>query len=163
MQIVEGIITVTPPPSNAHNFIAGKVQRPLYGVIPEDLGIYQRLAVTIPLRQSLCVPDLVVTAESALKTPGCFIPAGEAGLVVEITSPGTASQDRISKPAAYACAGVPLYLLIDSWAPGGPTVTLFSEPEGDVYRSHHAVKFGDPIELPAPFGITLETGSFPVG
>jgi hypothetical protein len=82
---------------------------------------------------------------------------------VEITSPGNAGQDRISKPAGHAQAGVPLYLLIDGWAPGGPTITLFSEPEDDVYRSHRAVKFGDPIDLPEPFAITLDTGTFPVG
>ncbi|MEU3461439.1 Uma2 family endonuclease [Streptomyces sp. NPDC006733] len=161
-QIIEGIITVTPPPSKAHNIIAAKVQRPLYGVIPDDVGIYQRLGVAIPSRQSLCVPDLVIAPVSALRTPGYFIPADEAHLVAEITSPGTASPDRTGKPAAYACAGVPLYLLIDGWAPGGPTVTLFAEPQGIYYRCHRAVKFGDPVTLPEPFGITLDTRTYPV-
>ncbi|WP_307811159.1 Uma2 family endonuclease [Streptomyces fildesensis] len=154
---------MAPPHANDHNSIAHRIQRHLYKVIPEEWGIFQTLGVAIPLRKGLYIPDLVVAPEAALATPGNFISASEAHLVVEITSPGNAGQDRISKPAAYACAGVRLYLLIDSWAPGGPTVTLFSEPEGDVYRSHHAVKFGDPIELPAPFAITLDTGSFPVG
>ncbi|MCZ9336158.1 Uma2 family endonuclease, partial [Streptomyces sp. TRM76130] len=52
--------------------------------------------------------------------------------------------------------------LVDRWAPGGPTVTLYGEPRGDVYRTLHAGKFGDPVELPGPFGLTLDTGEFPV-
>lgn len=48
------------------------------------------------------------------------------------------------------------------WAPGGPTATLYGEPKGEVYRVLGAVKFGDPIKLPEPFGITIDTGEFPV-
>jgi hypothetical protein len=77
-------------------------------------------------------------------------------------SKSNASQDRVSKPAAYATAGIPLYLLVDRWAPGGPTATLYGEPEGEVYRVLRAVKFGDPIELPEPFDVIIDTGEFPV-
>ncbi|NEA58884.1 Uma2 family endonuclease [Streptomyces sp. SID13666] len=163
VEIIEGIVTVAPPRANDHNNIADDLQRELYRVIPRDWGIFQTQGLAVPSRKGLFIPDLAVVPKAALQRPGHFIAASEARLIAEITSPSNPGHDRISKPAAYACAGVPLYLLIDSWAPGGPTVTLFSEPEGDVYRSHHAVKFGDPIELPAPFGITLATGSFPVG
>ena len=79
-----------------------------------------------------------------------------------MTSKSSARHDRVSKPAAYATAGIPLYLLVDRWAPGGPTVTLYGEPKDDVYRVLHAVKFGDPIKLPAPFDVTIDTGEFPV-
>jgi len=58
-------------------------------------------------------------------------------------------------------AGIPLYLLVDRWAPGGPTATLYGEPKGDVYTVLSAVEFGDPIKLPEPFGLTLDTGEFP--
>ncbi|GAA2395735.1 hypothetical protein GCM10010420_21590 [Streptomyces glaucosporus] len=50
------------------------------------------------------------------------------GCKVEITSPSNARHDRISEAAGYARAGVPLYLMVDRWAPGGPTVTLYGEP-----------------------------------
>lgn len=160
VEIIEGILTVAPPPANDHNNIADDLQRALYQVIPRDWGVFQTQGVAVPSRRGLFIPDLAVVPKAALQRPGHFIAASDARLIAEITSP---RHDRISKPAAYARAGVPLYLLIDSWARGGPTVTLFGEPEGDVYRSHHAVKFGDPIELPEPFGITLETGTFPVG
>ncbi|KAB1140297.1 Uma2 family endonuclease [Streptomyces luteolifulvus] len=48
------------------------------------------------------------------------VPAAVAELVVEVTSKSNARHDRISKPAAYAAAGIPLYLLVDRWAPKAP-------------------------------------------
>lgn len=163
VEIIEGIVTVSPPPSNDHNDVADTVQRQLYTVIPEDWGIYQTLGAAVPSRDSLYIPDLAVVPKAVLRSEGGnFIPAMAAELVVEITSKSNASHDRISKPAGYATAGVPLYLLIDRWAPGGPTVTLYGEPKGDVYRVLHAVKFGEQITLPDPFDLTIDTAAFPV-
>ena len=93
---------------------------------------------------------------------GSYISAAAAELVVEITSKANAVHDRVTKAAGYASAGVPLYLLIDRWAPAGPKTTLYGEPKGDVYRVLETVKFGEVIGLPAPFGLGLDTGAFPV-
>lgn len=79
-----------------------------------------------------------------------------------MTSKSNARHDRVSKAAACATARIPLCLLSDRWAPGGPTVTLYGEPKDDVYRVLSAVKFGDPLKLPAPFDVTIDTGEFPV-
>jgi Uma2 family endonuclease len=163
VEIIEGIVTVAPPPSNAHNKIADKVQRRLYQVIPEDWGVYQTLGTAVPSRDGLYIPDIAVAPVEVLDAAASnYIPAAAAELVVEITSKSNASNDRIKKAAGYAQAGVPLYLLIDSWAPGGPTVTLHGEPQGDVYRVLRAGKFGDAITLPEPFDLTLDTSVFPV-
>lgn len=163
VEIIEGIVTVAPPPSNAHNDIADSVQRRLYQVIPEDWGIYQTLGTAVPSRDGLYIPDISVAPKAVLRAEeGNYIPAAAAELVVEITSKSNASNDRIKKTTGYAQAGVPLYLLIDSWAPGGPTVTLYGEPQGDIYRVLRAGKFGDAITLPEPFGLTIGTSVFPV-
>ncbi|SCK27380.1 Uma2 family endonuclease [Streptomyces sp. WMMB 322] len=161
VEIIEGIVTVSPPPANSRNSIADLVQRRLYSVIPEDWGIYQTLGVAVHSRSGLYIPDLVVAPRAVLHEPGNYIPAAAAELIVEITSPSNAGHDRIVKPAGYAQAGVPLYLLVDAHAPGGPTVTLYGEPVGDVYRVHTAVKTGEDVHLPAPFELTLETADFP--
>ncbi|ARZ68250.1 Uma2 family endonuclease [Streptomyces sp. HU2014] len=168
VEIIEGIITVSPAPANRHNSIAWKLQRQLAKVIPEDWGIYQTQAVAVPSRSGLYIPDLVVAPEAVVdESPEeaggseLFVPAAAAELVVEITSKSNARHDRISKPAGYAHAGVPLYLLVDRWAPGGPTVTLYGEPTDDVYRVLQAGKFGDAIHLPSPFDLVIDTGSFP--
>ncbi|MCN9243832.1 Uma2 family endonuclease [Streptomyces sp. RY43-2] len=163
VEIIEGIITVSPAPACRHNLIASDIQRRLYSVIPEDWGIFQRLAIAVPSCLGMLMPDLVVTPLPDDAKVDTHIPAGLAELVVEVTSRASARHDRVSKAVAYATAGIPLYLLVDNWAPGGPTVTLYGEPKGDVYRVLRAGKFGDPIELPAPFDLVIDTEEFPVG
>ncbi|WP_221347762.1 Uma2 family endonuclease [Streptomyces beigongshangae] len=162
VEIIEGVVTVSPTPANQHNLIADAVQRRLCSAIPEDRGIFQTLSIAVPSRLGMSIPDLVVVPTAEVDGPGTYIPAAAAELVVEVTSKSDAQHDRIGKPAAYAAAGIPLYLLIDRWAPGGPTVTLYGEPRGDVYRVLHAGKLGEQIVLPDPFGLKLDTSVFPV-
>lgn len=162
VEIIEGIVTVSPTPANQHNLIADVVQRRLYSAIPDDWGIFQTLSIAVPSRLGMFIPDLVVVPTREIDGPGNYIPAAAAELVVEVTSKSNARHDRVSKPAAYAAAGIPLYLLIDRWAQGGPTVTLYGEPQGDVYRILQAGKFGDQIVLPEPFDLKLDTSVFPV-
>ncbi|WP_405678862.1 Uma2 family endonuclease [Streptomyces sp. NBC_00868] len=163
VEIIEGIITVAPTPANQHNLIAGEVQRKLYSVLPDDGGIYQTQSVAVPSRKGMFIPDLLVMPTEVLSESESvyYVPAAAAELVVEITSPSNASHDRIAKVAGYAQAGVPLYLLIDAFAGGGPTVTLYGEPSDAVYRVLQAGKFGDTFRLPAPFGVDLDTSLFP--
>ncbi|MFH8623722.1 Uma2 family endonuclease [Streptomyces vietnamensis] len=162
VEIIEGIITVSPTPSARHNNIAYRVLRRLTAAIPEEWGVYQTQSVAIPTRMSAFVPDLLVAPLAEVDGPSHLVPAAVGELVVEVTSPSNASTDRITKAAGYAEAGVPLYLLIDRHAPGGPTVTLYGEPKGDVYRVLSAIPFGGRIHLPAPFDLTLDTAEFPV-
>ncbi|MGW6293798.1 hypothetical protein [Streptomyces sp. NPDC055058] len=35
------------------------------------------------------------------------------------------------------------------------------DPEGDVYRPLLTAKFGEPLKLPAPFGLVIDTAEFP--
>ncbi|TGN81318.1 Uma2 family endonuclease [Streptomyces bauhiniae] len=161
VEIIEGIVTVSPTPAYRHNVMAARIQRRLYSVIPEDWEIFQTLAIAVPSHLGMFIPDLVVAPLRPPETES-HIPAALAELVVEVTSPLDAQHDRISKPAAYATAGIPLYLLVDPWAPGGPTVTLCGEPKDDVYRVLSAVKFGDTVHLPKPFDVAIDTSEFPV-
>ncbi|MFF0220792.1 Uma2 family endonuclease [Streptomyces sp. NPDC004629] len=162
VEIIEGIITVSPSPAYRHNVAAARIQRRIYSVIPDDWEIFQTQAIAVPSRLGMLVPDLVVTPLlQDCREVDSHIPAALAELVVEVTSKSNARHDRVTKAAAYATAGIPFYLLVDRWAHGGPTVTLYGEPKGDVYRVLSAVKFGDPITLPEPFGVTIDTGEFP--
>ncbi|MER6994467.1 Uma2 family endonuclease [Streptomyces sp. NPDC000410] len=163
VEIIEGIVTVSPTPANSHNSLAELVQRRLYTAIPEDWGIYQTLAVEIPSRLGMFIPDLLVAPRAVLNEPGTCIPAAAAELVVEITSKSNANHDRVEKLHGYATAGVPLYLLLDSWHSGRPTATLYGEPKNAMYRVLANVKFGEDITLPAPFDLTIDTSTFPVG
>ncbi|MFF4210474.1 Uma2 family endonuclease [Streptomyces sp. NPDC001796] len=162
VEIIEGIVTVSPVPASRHNVIAERIQRRLYSVIRDDWGIFQTLAVAVPSRLGMLIPDLVVAPVQECADADTHIPAALAELVVEVTSKSNARHDRISKPAAYAAAGIPLYLLVDRWAPEGPIATLYGEPKGDVYRPLSTAKFGEAIKLPAPFDLVIDTSEFPV-
>nr|WP_322656686.1 Uma2 family endonuclease [Streptomyces justiciae] len=153
---------MTPYSAQAHHLTVEPLQRRLYEVIPEAWGVYQRLTLAVPSRLGLYVPDLAVVPERALRgADDTLVPAGKAHLVVEVTSTATADNDRIHKARGYAEAGIPLYLLIDAVAPGGPTVTLYGEPGRGVYRLLSAGKFGSHLVVPQPFDLTLDTSEFP--
>ncbi|TJZ98798.1 Uma2 family endonuclease [Actinacidiphila oryziradicis] len=161
VEIIEGIITVAPPPANDHNNTAELLQRLLYKVIPDDWGIYQTQGVSVPERQGLYIPDLAVMPRATLERPGHHVPLSEAELVVEITSRRNANHDRVEKLRGYATAEVPLYLLLDPWHSGRPTATLYGEPKGGMYHVLDNVKYGEEIHLPEPFDLTIDTGIFP--
>ncbi|MBR8643451.1 Uma2 family endonuclease [Streptomyces tuirus] len=129
--------------------------------IIDDWEIFQTLAIAVPSRLGMLIPDLVVAPVREDADTDTHIPAARAELVVEVTSKSNARQDRVSKPAACATAGIPLYLLVDRWAADGPTVTLYGEPKGDVYRPLSTAEFGESIKLPAPFDLVIDTGDFP--
>ncbi|MBB5072198.1 hypothetical protein BJ969_005286 [Saccharopolyspora gloriosae] len=120
-----------------------------------------RVVSAAPVLQESSWETFLLVALRERMTPAVVLPGEDALLAVEITSKSGAETDRGAKHKAYAQAGIPLYLLIDRFAPRWPTVTLFSEPDGDAYRESHAVPFGKPIELPSPFDVTLETQDFP--
>jgi Uma2 family endonuclease len=161
VEIIEGIVTVSPPPSEEHNDTAELVQCRLYSVIPNDWGVYQTLGLACAETGSLFVPDLCVVPRAALRR-GERVHAGEAELVVEVTSKSNANHDRIKKAHGYAVAGVPLYLLLDAWQSGRPTATLYGEPQSGTYRVLSSVEYGEELTLPAPFKLTLDTGIFPL-
>ncbi|WP_069770859.1 Uma2 family endonuclease [Streptomyces sp. LUP30] len=161
VEIIEGIVTVSPAPAYRHNVIAERIQRRLYSVIPENWGIFQTLAIAVPSRLGMLIPDLVVAPVREHTEADTHIPAALAELVVEVTSKSNARHDRISKPAAYASAGIPFYLLVDRWAPEGASATLYGEPKGDVYRLLSTAKFGEALKLPAPFDVVIDTAEFP--
>ncbi len=161
VEIIEGVITVSPAPAYRHHVIAARIQRRLYSVIPDEWGVFQRLALSVSTRLGMLVPDLVVVPKQADPESETHLPATLAELVVEVTSELNARHDRVGKLAAYATAGIPLYLLVDRWAADGPAATLYGDPKGDVYRPLSTAKFGEPLKLPAPFDLVIDTAEFP--
>jgi Uma2 family endonuclease len=161
VEIIEGIITVAPPPVNNHNLIAELVQHRLYATIPEGWGVYQTLNLAVPSRSGLYIADLAVVLRAAVPRGENSAPADVAELVVEITSRWNAVNDRVAKLNGYAEAAVPLYLLIDPHATGSPTIHLYGEPDDGKYRVLSAAKFGEAVHLPEPFDLTLDTLLFP--
>ncbi|WP_258345376.1 Uma2 family endonuclease [Saccharopolyspora gregorii] len=159
-EIIEERIVMSPPPDQNHNLIGSRVNKALVRALPDDWEVLQTQGIALPSSSRIVVPDLLVVLRERM-TPAVVLPGEDALLSVEITSKSNADTDRTTKLRAYAQAGIPLYLLIDRFAPRWPTITLFSEPDGEAYRESHSVPFGKPLDLPAPFTVTLETEAFP--
>ncbi|MFF6971601.1 MULTISPECIES: Uma2 family endonuclease [Streptomyces] len=165
-EISEGQIHVVPPPHAQHNRITAKLQRALLTVLPDEWEVFQTLGIQIVASEKLYIPDLVVMPDDVVaavpanvSTP---IDAGEALLVVEVTSPFNAADDRVKKRGAYAQAGIPVYLLVDRFDPHGPTSTLYTDPLNGAYRLARRVPFGEQLQLPEPFDLKIDTSAFPV-
>ncbi|MYW68510.1 Uma2 family endonuclease [Streptomyces sp. SID8379] len=161
VEIIEGIVTLAPPPSEEHNDAAELVTEILWPARPEGCGIYQALGLIAADAGGLYIPDLCVVPRAALRERR-RVQAAEAELVVEITSQDNANHDRVKKAHGYAKAGVPLYLLLDPWHSGRPTATLYGEPAGGTYRVLDSVEYGEELRLPAPFAITLDINVLPL-
>ncbi|GED85159.1 Uma2 family endonuclease [Streptomyces sp. 6-11-2] len=163
VEIIEGIITVSPPPSEEHNDTAELLHERLYGALPPncDWGVHQTLGLTCPETGGLFVPDLCVVPRGALRR-GRRVHVGEAELVVEVTWRSNANHDRIKKAHGYAVVRAVLPSL-DPCQSGRPTATLYGEPQKGTYRVLASVEYGEELKLPEPFKLILDTGVFPCG
>ena len=160
-EIVKGTIVVTPPPVIIHNRAASRLIRILARAIPDEWEIYPEVGVQIGSTGDLYIPDLTVCPPGIESAEDKVMLAEHALLVVEITSPSNADQDRKRKLWGYAHGPVPLYLLVDPHASDGPHVTLYSTPDAGVYQNSTRVRYGEVITLPEPFDLKLDTGQFP--
>lgn len=116
------------------------------------------------------IPDLLVISTSVAAETGQvrarhLLPE-QVGIVVEVTSPANAADDRQptlrrstpTKWNGYAQVGLPYYLLIDR-APLVAQAVLYSDPDpsSDAYLHFESWRFGEAIRLPEPFGIDIVT------
>ncbi|WP_046497220.1 Uma2 family endonuclease [Streptomyces odonnellii] len=101
-------------------------------------------------------PDAVLAPQGAFVGQGTWADPAGVLMTVEVTSydSDTDRRDRKEKPAAYAAAGIPVYLLIDR---DHDTVTVHSDPSADGYSVRHVVDFGTKVVLPGPVNIELDT------
>lgn len=118
-ELIGGAIVMTPAPEPVHQHVVLELAVLLRAALPPG----QRLFVA-PIDYDLpggqrVEPDLIVVPDASV---GKKRLAGPALLVVEIVSPGSRINDRVTKRAAYAEAGIPAYWIVD---PGnGQTLAL---------------------------------------
>lgn len=165
-EIIDGDeITMTPSPLIPHNRIVAVLHRALAAGTPDEWEIHQTTSVVVPAVGRLYIPDLCVIPAADLNEAGegPEVDAESLMLAVEVVSDGKRAKERDRKLKRWGCAHgpVPIYLLVDRFDDDGPTVTVFAEPSGGRYRRERRTPFGEPVTLPAPFDLTLETKEFP--
>ncbi|GAA3421013.1 Uma2 family endonuclease [Streptosporangium vulgare] len=105
-------------------------------------------------------PDLLVVPKFPRMWDDENVYAEETLLVVEVVSPSSRDDDHVTKPENCAIAGVPLYLVIDATQ---NLARLLSHPGERGYQQQHQVILGEPLELPAPWDLTIDTGKLVEG
>lgn len=104
-------------------------------------------------------PDLVKLFDKAAKNShGRWLPE-HVEFVAEVISKGTAAADYGPKKAAYAAAGVPVFLIVDPYV--GRRL-LHSEPKDGDYHKKLVVDFGLDVDLTGTsMDLVLKTDAFP--
>lgn len=156
-ELIDGEIIVSPSGSVRHS---GAISALIFQLVDlartRDWVIHTNLTTHIRATRERLIPDLMVAPKDAPQFADNELLAGGVLLAVEVVSPWSQRRDREIKARAYAQGAVPLYLLIDHLSVP-PVVTLHSQPGQDSYTRAQRATAGQPLHLPEPFGLDLDT------
>ncbi|MFF2627505.1 Uma2 family endonuclease [Kitasatospora griseola] len=156
VQIIDGVIEPLVP-RWGHETLVDGVREQLRDKARELSCIMGSGDLDLPGSSNWYIPDIAIVPRSLSKDGDTLLP-DQTLLVVEVTSDSNGDTDRVVKRRRYAEYGAPLYLLIDR---RDRACTLFAEPGALGYtRVVGPLPFGEPIELPEPFGVRLDTSEF---
>jgi len=115
-ELVRGEVHVTPSPATRHQFIVQNLALSLgLHVVKDNLGEVLTAPLDVRLSEDTAFqPDLIFVSNSRA---GIILEnwiEGAPDLVVEVSSPSTATYDRATKLPLYAEFGVSEYWLVDS-------------------------------------------------
>jgi Uma2 family endonuclease len=157
IEIVDGMVVVSPSASKRHNRLARILANALDAAAgPDwnaDTGFDVRLQ-DVPLTNRR--PDVVVHRADTLDlTP---TRPEHVLLVAEVVSPGSQTTDRVVKVDQYATAGIPFYWWIEQAPTGVPIVyTYLLDPATRTYRDGEV--FTGEVKAVAPFSVTVDFGA----
>lgn len=152
-EIVDGSLLVTPGPGLWPESVSDVLRARLRAVLPAGLRILG--PVTVDIDPTYLIPDLMVLPQDVVRRGGAKAMAAEALLVIEIVSPGSASIDRILKPAKYAEAGIPHFWRVE-FEPG-LSLTAYALAEGaHTYTEVGTWTAGQTAPIRAPFEVDID-------
>ncbi|KOU51546.1 membrane protein [Streptomyces sp. WM6378] len=155
VEILQGRLTVTPPPDGAHALSLTWLVEVLAeaGARRAGLRYVQGIGLWLPsLADDFAIPDFsVVDADfrDALVQKNCYAP-NVFRLVLEVTSSNWAD-DLGPKVECYAQAGVPVYVVVDR---RHDEVLLFTDPHEGTYKTRTSYKRGTHLVVPESVGVT---------
>ena len=156
LEFINGKLEVKPVPDGDHNEIIAWLQRQCMQQRP-DLWLYGDKGLKIgSYRTGRARPDGSLAPEAHFAGHGEWSDPEGVLMVVEVTShdADTNARDRVEKRDGYAAADIPVYLLVDR---DTCLVTVFCQPKKGAYHLSRSWEYGEPVELPAPVGLTLDT------
>jgi Uma2 family endonuclease len=114
-ELLDGVLIVTPAPSNAHQVIVSRIQLRLTQavMVSGEAQVVGPGAITVPPRTQL-VPDILIYP-ARYPIDSKWEDIDEHWLVVEVLSRSSRVYDREIKRDAYVALGVGEVWLIDRW------------------------------------------------
>ncbi|WP_063004790.1 Uma2 family endonuclease [Nocardia salmonicida] len=114
IEVVHGHVILCESPTPEHNRIARRLAGAMEDLPSTEPCIRAETDIDVVLwrvpKFTFRRPD--VTVYRCLDQPGDKPEAGDALIVVEVSSPSTAAEDLLDKKAQYARVGIPLYLVV---------------------------------------------------
>jgi len=150
-ELLDGVLLVSPSPTDIHQIIAGRLMVALEETCPAEFQVTQGVEIRINAVRSFIPDVLVATDEAARRRFRSYAPH-EVVLAIEIVSPSSLSMDRFTKPALYAAAGIPHFWRIET-TDGIVVHTHTIDPENGVYR--RTGTFETLIEVAEPWEISI--------
>ncbi len=151
-EIVDGALVMTPSPATEHQEIAHVLTAILRRVVPPGWSAISDMDVVLTEdRRNTRRPDVVVYKRSH---SGRKLRPADVRLVVEIVSPSTKTQDRVTKPVQYAEAGIPCYWRVEQ----EPVLSLVEYELTDLGKYYeHGPRIGSfTMDKPWPMEIDLD-------
>lgn len=146
-ELIGGAIVMTPAPGLSHQRASRRLQSLLEAAFPDMEVFAAPIDLDLPDGQRV-QPDLVVV-ERGRTGKALALPVA---LVVEIVSPGSAVNDRITKLGVYAQAGITHYWIVDLPAGAAACFVL----DGGVYR---LVAEGPVVDTVMPVAVRLDVAA----
>lgn len=152
-ELLDGRLLVSPAASNDHDNVMGMLWLKLRTAAPKgELAVFTNANLRISSRRYF-IPDLLVTTCTDRGT--VFNDAANVVLAVEVVSPTTHAQDRVTKPTVYAAAGIPWYVRIELEVDDAPEVIAYRN-EGGAYAEHTRAHAGQQFHLDEPIEVSFD-------
>jgi Uma2 family endonuclease len=154
IEIVDGMVVMSPSPSKRHNLVAAQLAAGLRAA--GRPGWRAGLDFDVRLRDVPLLnrrPDVVVfradTLDVAVTRPEHIL------LIAEVVSPGSETVDREHKMGEYAVAGIEFYWRVERAATDAPVVYTYRlDPAGSVYRATEV--FTAVVKTMTPFPVEID-------
>jgi len=153
VEIIGGLIIVSPPPDAAHARALSRLRRPFVaaGLDGGETEVLEGVGLWLPAgAEDFAIPDLVVVdadIDDHLVENNCYDPIAFR-LVLEVTSSNW-KNDLKTKVSAYAEAKVPVYVIVDR---EHQRLHVLTDPAGDRYENHRPHAPGEIVTLPDSIG-----------
>lgn len=155
VELVNGRVVVREMPTAEHARIVYRLLLQLIPMVTErGWEILPDIAIFLGPQMDRYRPDAtVVPADPPMWQPD-EVYAHATLLVAEVVSKSSTHDDHIVKPGQCAVAGVPAYLVIDTFE---GRARLLSHPHEGRYGQEVSVALGEPLALPEPWRLTIDT------